>query len=88
MNLVILATLFSAVLAEKSPRLKFTVMGKTLFFLGAIVSVCIWILRRVLEFSRSQCLMFILTKAYIANLIFPSGKIKLLRSKTSNSIRI
>ncbi len=31
MNLLILATLFSMVLAEKSPRLKFTVMGKTIF---------------------------------------------------------
>lgn len=65
MNLLILATLFSMVLAEKSPRLKFTVMGKTLFFFGAIVSV-----------SRSQSLMFILTKAEIANLFFSLGKTK------------
>lgn len=88
MNLLILATLFSVVLAEKSPRLKFTVMGKTLFFFSRIVSVCIGILWRVLLFYCSQSLMVFRTKAEIANLIFPSGKQKWLRNKTSNSDRI
>ncbi len=71
MNLLILATLVSVALAEKSPRLKFTVMGKMYFFFGAIVSVCLWIRWRVLEFSRSQSLMFIRTKAEMSNLFFP-----------------
>lgn len=80
MNLLVLATLFSMVWAEKSPRLKFTVNGKTLFVFNDTISVCIthtyFFLWKVLDFSKA---MFILTLAQIVHLIFPWEKKKLLR---------